>query len=136
MTQINVYLVFNGNCREAMKFYQHSLGGELVLQTVKDSPMAAQWPASAQENILHASLINNSMMLFASDMGSGSELVRGNTISLSLNCSDKTEMQVYFTNLSNGGRVTHPLHDFFAGTIGTLTDKYGMDWMFYCEKID
>ena len=34
MTQINAYLTFNGNCREAMQFYTDCLGGELYLQTI------------------------------------------------------------------------------------------------------
>jgi PhnB protein len=56
MTQINPYLHFDGNCREAMTFYRESLGGELALQAVGDSPMASQMPAEAQKKILHASL--------------------------------------------------------------------------------
>jgi PhnB protein len=34
MTQINGYLHFNGDCREAMTFYRECLGGELSLQTI------------------------------------------------------------------------------------------------------
>jgi hypothetical protein len=39
--QINPYLKFNGNCREAMTFYKNCLGGELTLNTVAGSPMEA-----------------------------------------------------------------------------------------------
>ena len=41
MTQLNVYLTFDGNCREAMTFYKECLGGELVLNTVAGSAMEA-----------------------------------------------------------------------------------------------
>jgi PhnB protein len=41
MTQINSYLTFNGNCQEAMIFYQKCLGGELTFQTVGESPLSA-----------------------------------------------------------------------------------------------
>ena len=133
MTQINAYLVFNGNCREAMNFYQSCLGGELLLQTVKESPMANQWPAKVQDNILHARLTKDTIILLGSDMGP-KDLVKGNAISLSLTCSDRKEMEECFNHLSVGAQVTHPLHDFFAGTIGTLTDRYSMNWMFYCER--
>lgn len=54
MTQINSYLTFNGNCREAMTFYQECLGGELFMQTIGESPMAEQMPLPMKESILHA----------------------------------------------------------------------------------
>ncbi len=127
-TQINPYLIFNGNCREAMNFYKTCFGGELILQTVGDSPMAEQWPETVRDRILHASLINGDINLLASDMGSDN-LVVGNVISLALGCGNKNEIEVFFEKLSVGGRVTHPLHEFFDGTIGALTDKYGMNWV-------
>ena len=133
MTQINAYLSFSGNCREAMTFYKECLGGDLSLQTVEDSPMAKEWPAAVQKNVLHASLTKESLVLLGSDMAPQSP-VKGNTIALSLNCSSPEEIKKFFANLSSGGQVTQPLHEFFAGTMGTLTDKYGMNWMFYYGK--
>jgi PhnB protein len=56
MAQMNAYLHFNGNCREAMTFYKECLGGELNMQAVGESPMAAQMPPQIHTNILHASL--------------------------------------------------------------------------------
>jgi PhnB protein len=128
MTQISPYLTFNGNCREVMTFYKDCFGGELTIQSVKDSPMAALWPDEVQDNVLHASLIKEELLLLASDMA-GTEQVRGNTISLTLNCGSQEEIKLYFDRLSEGGHVTHQLHTFFDGTIGALTDKYGVNWV-------
>ncbi len=55
---INSYLTFSGNCREAMRFYQECLGGELQIQTIGDSPMAAKMPKKMKNYILHATLTN------------------------------------------------------------------------------
>lgn len=129
MSQINPYLTFNGNCREAMTFYQNCFGGDLEMIAVKDSPMAGQWPAEAQKKILHASLTKDRLILLGSDMGGDIGQVRGNMISLALNCSSEEEIKTYFDNLSLGGHVTHPLHTFFDGTIGALTDRFGMNWI-------
>ncbi|WP_317898428.1 VOC family protein [Aurantibacillus circumpalustris] len=129
MTQINAYLTFNGNCREAMLFYQKCLGGKLTLQSVEESPMSDQWPKDVQKNILHASLINKQISLLSSDMGS-EKLIMGNAISLALACSNEDEINHFFKNLSEQGNITHPLHRFFDGTIGALTDKYGINWLF------
>ncbi|MEO6305305.1 MAG: VOC family protein [Bacteroidia bacterium] len=127
-TQINPYLTFNGNCREAMTFYKNCFGGELNLQTVGGSPMADQWPVNAKDRILHASLTNNNLVLLASDMGSD-KMMHGNTISLALACGTKEEINSFFEKLSEGGKITHPLHEFFDGTIGAVTDKFGMNWV-------
>jgi PhnB protein len=132
MTQINPYLVFNGNCREAMAFYKQCLGGELTMQTVEESPMAHKWPAAVQKNILHASLVNGRIVLLGSDMAGPGGAVRGNTISLALNCSSDEEIEAFFSNLAEGGKVSHPLHKFFDGTIGALTDRFGMNWVLKC----
>ena len=130
VTQINPYLTFNGNCRKAMTFYKECLGGELSLMTVEDSPMAQQWPKHIQKNILHASLVKDNLILLASDMAPAEGAVYGNAISLALNCSNEKEINNYFKKLSAGGKVTHPLHKFFDGTIGALTDQFGTNWVF------
>lgn len=111
-----------------MLFYQTCLGGELSIRTVEESPLAKQWPDAVQKNVLHASLTKNGLVLLASDMGSEG-LVSGNTISLALACGTEKEIECFFKNLSQGGKITHPLHKFFDGTIGALTDKYGMNWL-------
>src|SRR4051812_11574628 len=102
MTQINAYLTFNGNCREAMTFYKKCLGGKLTLQTVKESPMANQWPEQVQHHILHASLIKDNLVLLGSEMGGSDGLVKGNIISLALQCSSEEEIETFFSNLSKG----------------------------------
>ena len=68
MTQINSYLTFNGNCREAMNFYKECLGGELVLQTIGDSPLSEKMPAKMKDSILHSTLTKDNLVLLGSDM--------------------------------------------------------------------
>lgn len=129
MTQINPYLTFSGNCREAMTFYQECLGGELTLLAIKDSPMASQWPAEMQSHILHAGLVKDSLVLLGSDISGPEGIRNGNSVSLSLMCSSEEEINTFASRLSKGGRVTHPLHAFFDGMLGVLVDKYGMNWI-------
>ncbi len=54
MTTINPYLGFDGNCLEAMTFFQKCFGGELTFQTFGESPM--ECPAGKEGQILHSSL--------------------------------------------------------------------------------
>lgn len=134
MVRLNPYLNFNGKCREAMLFYQQCLGGELMMQKVSESPMAIQLPSHAFANILHSTLVNNNLTLMGSDM-MGANLVKGNEVTLCLNCSDNEEITTFFTKLSSGGEVRTPLHQTFWGaTYGELTDKFGMHWMLNLAK--
>lgn len=135
MAQINSYLTFSGNCREAMLFYQKCLGGELVLQTIGDSPLAKQLPAKMKEFILHATLTKNELILMGSDMVAEGGLIKGNAVSLSINCSSEKEILSFYKKLSAGGNADHPLEDTFWGALfGDLTDKYGNHWLLSFDK--
>ncbi len=133
-TQLITYLNFNGNCREAMTFYHQCLGGELVMQKISESPMAAQMPSEAGAAILHSTLIKDGISLMGSDM-MGAGLVKGNVVTLCMNCSTDEEITEYFSKLAEGGKIKMPLHQSFWGaTYGELTDKFGMNWMFNFSK--
>jgi PhnB protein len=133
-TSLIPYLNFNGQCREAMGFYQQCLGGELILQKVSESPMSAQMPPGMESNILHSSLSNDHFMLMGSDM-IGHGLKPGNAIGLCLQCSSEDEIHSFFKKLSDDAHVKMELHQTFWGaTYGELTDKYGFNWMFNFTK--
>ena len=136
MTQINAYLNFSGNCREALSFYKDCLGGELSLQTVEGSPMEAGCPGAMKHQILHGSLTKNGLILMGSDMVGTEGLIQGNNISLSLSCSSEKEINQFFSSLSAGGKNIEPLKlQFWGAMFGVLTDKFGIRWMLtYDEK--
>lgn len=136
MTQINAYLNFDGNCREVMNFYKECLGGELNMQTVEGSPIEAQCPAAIKHQILHATLAKDGLILMGSDMQEpGGNFIKGNNIALSLNCSSEEEIKIFFSKLSNGGKISHKLtEEFWGATFGVLTDKYGIRWMLNYDK--
>jgi PhnB protein len=136
MTQINAYLTFNGNCRKAMLFYQECLGGKLTMQTVGESPMADKLPQQMKNCILHATLVKKTLVLMASDMVSEKGLIRGNTVSLMLNCSSEEEIRQCYAKLSAGGEQTHPIeYTFWGALFGNLTDKFGNHWILHFQII-
>lgn len=133
--QINSYLTFSGNCREAMTFYKECLGGELNFQTIGESPLADKMPPQMKECILHSTLTKGSLVLQGSDMIPQSGLIKGNSVSLSLNCSSEEEIKICYTKLSTDGEETHPIEDTFWGAMfGDLTDKYGNHWLLNFDK--
>lgn len=130
MSQINPHITFNGNCRDAMTFYKDSLNATLDIITVGQSPMAAQFPAHMADSILHSSLKKGEMVVLASDRMGSNETINSmeSALSLSLNCSTEEELKTYLPNLSAGGEVIFPLHDFFAGKMVVIRDKFGIKW--------
>lgn len=135
MTQINAYLNFNGNCREAMSFYNECLGGELTIQTVEGSPIEAQCGSAMRDKVLHASLAKDGLLLMGSDMIGPEGYHQGTNFSLSLNCSSEEEINSFYSRLSEEGNIIDPLREQFWGALfGVLTDKFGIRWMFHYQK--
>lgn len=135
MTQINPYLNFNGNCREAMTFYRECLGGELTFQTMGESLIADQVANEAKDRILHAGLTQKGhLLLMGSDM-MGANLVVGNSVTLSINCSREEDIRLFFSKLAVGGQIKEPLADMCWGALfGSLTDKFGLNWVLTYNK--
>jgi PhnB protein len=135
MTQINSYLTFSGNCREAMEFYKGCLGGELFFQTIGESPLADKMPAQMKDSILHSTLTNGALVIMASDMVGDDGLLKGNAVSLMLNCSSEDEIRTFYRALSTGGKATHAIENSFWGALfGDLEDKYGNHWLLHFDK--
>lgn len=134
MTQISPYITFEGQCRDAMTFYQECLGGELDLMVIEESPMADQFPPAMQKCILHSSLTKDALTVLGSDMAGHEGVVKGNNVTLSLTSSSEEELNYLFSALSADGQILYPLEDFFAGRMGTLQDKFGMYWTVFFDN--
>jgi len=130
MASLSPYLTFNGNCREAMSFYQECLGGELELQRIADGPITEHLPEKMREHILHATLTSDHIVLMGTDMAPPT-LIRGNANAMILTFSSEKETRETYGKLAKDGEASHPLKATFWGAIfGNLTDKYGNHWLF------
>lgn len=135
MTTLTPYLLFDGNCREAMEFYQGCLGGELTAMAVKDSPAKDWMPAGQQYKILNARLRSERLEISASDwMRPDQTPARGNTVCLYLSGGTLDELKALFAKLSQGAEVTDPLQEQFFGVYGALNDRFGIRWMFQTNQ--
>jgi PhnB protein len=55
--QLNAYLLFNGQCEEAFKFYEKSFGGRIqTMMAYAGSPMESHVPSEWRNKILHATM--------------------------------------------------------------------------------
>lgn len=133
MKEINAYLIFDGNCGEAMQFYAKCFGSELQLSKFSDSPMAV--PDTARDRIMHARLSKGRALLMASDNMPGMHFQQGNNFSITVNCETVQEIDQLFAALGDKGKITMPLQEtFWASRFGMLTDKFGVNWMLSLEK--
>src|SRR5450432_1489803 len=108
-----------------MMFYKECLGGDLVFQTIGESPLSEKMPKKMKDCILHSRLTNGSLVLLGSDMVNESGLIKGNSVSLVLDCSSEKEARHSYEKLAEGGHAIHPLENTFWGALfGELKDKH------------
>ena len=135
--QLNPYLVFNGQCEEAFKFYQQCLGGKIeAMLRGRDTPMADKMPADFLDKIMHARMVVDGKLLMASD--SSPERYRApQGMSVTLSIEDPAEAERVYKELSAGGNIEMELQEtFWALRFGTFTDRFGIPWMVNCEKTE
>ena len=132
MPQPIAYLSFNGNCADAMRFYERALGGKLEkLMSGADSPMAGQMPKEFAHRILHARLVlPDGGLLFAGDCPANLPYDGIKGVSIALNYATTAEAEKIFNALVEGGQVTMPMQPaFWAKAWGMLVDKFGTPWI-------
>jgi PhnB protein len=131
MTASNVYLNFDGNCREAMAFYGKCFETEPGFTPFSAGPPEMLEAAkSVPDRILHSELHSGPMVLMASDTLPGMPFQQGNDFSISISCGSLAEMERLFAALGENGKVIMPMHDaFWGGRFGMLTDQFGVRWM-------
>lgn len=134
MKEITACLMFDGNCAEAMKFYQKCLKADLQLKLYSDA-LGDQTPPALQNRIMNARLTKGGVTLMGSDIMPNPEFRQGHNFTISVACESKQEADAIAGALKEGGTVTMANHDaFFGAYFGMLTDKYGIDWMFSYEQ--
>jgi PhnB protein len=126
------YLSFDGNCADAMRFYERALGGTIeIMMSGADSPMAAQIPKEAAHRILHARLaLPDGGTLYAGDAPGHMPYQGIHGVGIALSYETPVEAQKIFDRLADGGKVTMAMQpSFWAKSFGMLTDKFGTSWL-------
>ena len=130
--QLTPYLMFNGNCEEALNFYATTIGGQIThLSRFEGSP--AESMSADKQKVMHATFEGPGFSFMASD-GSKPVTDSGN-IHLCIDYKDAAAMENVFNALADGGNITMRLQDTFWGAkFGMLTDRFGINWMFNFEN--
>ncbi len=135
--KLTPFLLFDGNCAEAMAFYQACFGGELTITKVGESTMSGLHPTEQQNKVINARLISGAIEISATDWLHLTRAPKqGNTVCLYVSEATFTELEAIFAKLSEGAdpALLDPLQDMPFGSYGHLADKYGVHWFFTGEK--
>lgn len=138
MTQAIAYLAFDGNCADAMRFYERALGGKLeMLMSGADSPMAAEIPKEFGDRIMHARLaLPGGGMLYAGDAPAHVPYEGIKGVSIAVDYASVAEAEKVFAALAEGGQTSMPMQPtFWARRFGMCTDRFGTPWIVNGEPI-
>lgn len=130
----NPYLTLRKNCEEAMVYYKEIFGGELTIMKVKDTPVASDFPAEAQEKVMHSELVNGDFKIMAAGISApGFENTVPET-SVNVFCDNEDQINKLYNYFSKEGKVTCPIGPSFWGTtFACVTDKYDVSWLLNCD---
>lgn len=133
---VTPYIVFSGDCRKALDFYQQVFDspiemaqpyGGYVPEGV-DSP-----PKDLAEWVLHAEMtICGTKFWFADEVAE--PVTKGTMVKLTAAVPTRREAQQIFDRLCAGAQITlPPTETFYSDFHGGLIDQYGVSWNIVAE---
>jgi PhnB protein len=143
MPRVSTYLNFPRSTEQAFLFYKTVFGTEFIgpIRRFRDIPAHPDQPPLAEADkdlVMHAELpILGGHVLMGTDApeSMGFTVTHGNNIHLNLEPDTRAETERLFQALSAGGKAEMPLQEmFWGGYFGTVTDKFGVRWMFNCAS--
>ena len=131
--KMNTYVNFAGNCAEAFRFYETTLGGKIsMLLTHAQAPGPSNLSPDWKDAVLHARISLGGTDLTGADIPNDQPM---RSAYLTLSVESDSEAERIFSALSDGGKVSMPIQEtFFASRFGQLQDRFGINWMIICER--
>ena len=126
---LNPYISFRDQAREALEFYQSVFGGELALDTFAQFDMGQD--PSENDLIMHGQLETPAgFVLMAADTPSTMPYTPAAGVAISVSGDDEAALQAYWDALAADGSVGMPFErPPWGGRFGMVTDRFGIDWM-------
>ncbi|MGH9535895.1 MAG: VOC family protein [Terriglobales bacterium] len=132
--QATPYLHFNGDCLEAFRSYEKTLGGKIeAVHTYAQMPPGSP-PMGQADKIMHASFRAGSIALMGSDAPPAYyRPPEGFRVCLSVDTPEEADR--LFAALSAGGKVEMPIQStFFSRRFAMFSDRFGVPWMVNCAS--
>lgn len=133
MPRLTPFLLFDGNCAEAMRFYRSCFGGDLTLTLLGDTPMKHGFPEEQHGKVTYAHLRSALVEFSATDWLHPVQVPRpGNMAAMYLLSDEPAELRDLFARLSDVASKEFfvELMEMPFGLYGHFTDRYGVSWFF------
>lgn len=131
---LNPYLFFNGDCEEALKFYEQTLGARIeAVMKYGGSPSEKDVPPDWKDKIIHSRFTVGDTALMASD-APPPHYQRPAGFSVSISVDDTAKGEKIFNALVENGTTIMPYQPtFWAKGFGMCFDRFGIPWMVNSE---
>ena len=133
--KLNPYLSFDGRCREAFEFYERCLGGKIAfIQTIGDSPMAAEMPREEHGRVMHVTLHVGDQVLQGADAPTG-QFTRPAGFCVAVHFEAAADGERVLNALAEGGMVQMAYQPtFWAKGFGMLIDRFDVPWIVNADQ--
>jgi PhnB protein len=130
--KLEMFINFNGNCREAVEFYAKVFRTEIGnMMTYGESPPDPNFPIceADRDRIMYAGIPVGGMVLMFMDASIAHATTIGDNITPTISTDSKDEVTRLFNELSASGEVIMELQQaFFSEWYGMVKDKFGIYW--------
>lgn len=141
MARVSTYLNFERDTEEAFNFYKAAFGTEFIgeINRMSTAPEDPAQPLTEEDknlvmNVQLPILAGHVLMGTDAPASMGFQLVKGNNVHINLEPDTREETDKLFDALGQDGTIEVQLQQMFWGDyFGSLTDKFGVKWMFNCS---
>ncbi|MCL2619992.1 MAG: VOC family protein [Defluviitaleaceae bacterium] len=118
--KIRPYLFFNGNCRDAIAFYENVFGSKAYVMFNDENPNLVD----------HAQFNVGEDIIMLCDWDEAHEYGQRNMmITINFDENDKSSVEDIFKLLAEGGKIVHELEEVsWSKCFGLVVDKFGFRW--------
>ncbi len=143
MVRVSTYLNFVRETEAAFNFYKTVFNSDLEdgILRFSDAPApesAPSLPETDKNLVMHIELpILGGHVLMGSDApeSKGFKVNYGNNVYIMLQPDTRDETRKLYAALGEGAVIEQELQEMFWGDLyGSLTDKFGVRWMFNCNE--
>lgn len=129
------YLLFNGNCEEALRLYEGVFGSQATIMRYSEA-QGMPYPEGWENKVLHAQLEIEGCPLYFSDTSDLRTAGGSLNPEITLEPDSEDQQTAWFNGLAEGGRVVSPLKDEFWGArFGQVVDRFGFSWSLNFQKV-
>ena len=125
------YVSFNGNCADAVAFYEKAFNVKAEIMRYKDAPPENGYeaPEGTENLVMHAQFEIDGAMIMFCDIPPETPIKIGENIAIMAEFDGPEKAKAAFEALKEDGEVNMDIQEtFWSKCFGSLTDKFGVSW--------